>query len=207
MPSKEKVFSLRIPEALRGDITVAVSIRRKANPKFSINDWFLEAAHEKIAIHTINFSVDKSELKTGGPATLPLPRGMKKQTAAAIASRIPGVQLGITAKDEPRDMCDGRGECEISYPYWHDLVALENRTTENGGSVHVGDAPVEDVQTRPWLPELKRITEMGECDPSSAADEFQRLLGGEKRLAKKWQQMPVQQRAKWLDENYPLEVA
>ena len=72
--------------------------------------------------------------------------------------------------------------------------------------VDVGDAPVEDVPTKPWLPELVRLQRLGEADPGEALEEFQSLLRGQTAgLPRGFQNMPLQQRAGWLDEHRPLE--
>ena len=73
--------------------------------------------------------------------------------------------------------------------------------------VDVGDAPSEDVSTKPWLPELMRLQRMGEMDPSSSEDEFNTLMRGETfRPPKGWANWSLKNRADWLDANRPIEI-
>ena len=55
-------------------------------------------------------------------------------------------------------------------------------------------------QTRPWLPELRRLEGM---DPTAAHFELKALLGGKipREFGVWWM---IERKAEWLDANYPL---
>ena len=70
--------------------------------------------------------------------------------------------------------------------------------------VDVGDAPVEDVKTRPWLPELKKLMAKGEFE--DVTEDFNALYGRQFRPPKGWSVWDLARRAQWLDANAPLEA-
>lgn len=72
--------------------------------------------------------------------------------------------------------------------------------------VQVGNAPTEDVATKPWLPELRRLQSLGEWDPGTADEEFKALCPNF-RPPKGWLGLSLEKRAAYLDEKCPLEAA
>jgi hypothetical protein len=70
--------------------------------------------------------------------------------------------------------------------------------------VDVGDAPAEDVKTRPWLPELKKLMAKGEFE--DVTEDFNALYGRQFRPPKGWGMWDLARRAQWLDANAPLEA-
>ena len=71
--------------------------------------------------------------------------------------------------------------------------------------VNIGDAPVEDVPTRPWLPVWKRVCPMKENDPGTFWDEINHLAPGFRPTQAFWK-LSLFGQASWLDENHPLEA-
>lgn len=114
------------------------------------------------------------EEKLGLPPEM---RTTKLRTAAEIAASIPGLSVGLGT----------------SWP-----------TSENGGVTHIGDAPMVDLDTRPWLPELVKLQRRGEFE--DVTEDFTALHGGSFRPPKGWAQWSIERRASWLDANHPLEV-
>lgn len=109
---------------------------------------------------------------------------MKKQQRKKLedlAASIPGLHVGV-----------GEGNASTA-------------PTAQMDNTYVGDCPVEDVKTKPWLPILLKLQQMGEVDPGSAAEEFNTLLKGEQfRQPKGWHQWSMEKRARWLDQNKAL---
>ncbi len=131
-----------------------------------------------------DFMLDAMRHELDGPPGLP--------AAIQVA---PAVQTG----QEPT-----KQEIGIDAAEW--LASRSNTITKVSGAViDLGDAPAEDVKTKPWLPELIRLAKMGEMDPGSAAEEMNSLLKGDQfRAPKGWFQWSMEKRARWLDLNKPL---
>jgi hypothetical protein len=112
------------------------------------------------------------------PHTVREMEGLAQRTsrAAELAAKIPGLQAGVGG-----------------HPASGQPAKMENLS-------------IPATSSRPWLPELVRLSRMGEVDPGSSAQEFDDLIGGRGfKPPKGWALWSTEKRARWLDENKPLE--
>lgn len=114
-----------------------------------------------------------------------------RRTAAEIAAVIPGVKVGLLPNNGAIIT-----EPQKTYQFAED---------HDPNSFNVGNAPVEEVHIKPWLPVWRVLAPKVESEPGTFWDEIGRLAPGFKPAVAFWK-LSLEAQAAALDEKYPLEV-
>lgn len=146
-----------------------------------LSEWLRDLAITEIAAPLSSVVREK---RTPQPAY-----GTTRLSPAEIAASIPGVKLGTA----PEAFIGEDGQM------------FQFAVAQDPNSFDVANAPTEEITTKPWLPELTRITKLSEFDPGSATEELNALIGSLFRPPKGWMAWSLQKRAAYLDETHPLE--
>lgn len=198
--AKGKLLMLRVDEEQHGQFTRAAKAAGK-----TASAWLRDLGAREIAPPTTTLTAHSGPPLVAG--SMPVPalqggailhveaeRGQRRKTAAELVDSIPGVRLGgfggIDMATNPQEALDSAN-------------ALIDKWAQE--PYYVGNAPVEEITTKPWLPLWTKLVQKINDDPDSFYEEVNRLCPGFKPTQAFWK-LPIERQAAALDEKYPLEA-
>jgi len=132
---REPRLTLRVPEILKARIDSYTAKRKEADPKYALNDFFLEAARGKLdgnsAMPTVKVWPDPTGVEVREQGKPP-----RKFTAAEVAASIPGVAVGLPPATwgERADAPDEWSEVPTR-PWLPELQRLDRLGRDGGDAV------------------------------------------------------------------------
>jgi hypothetical protein len=93
--TEERRITLRVPGVLASRLDKSVGERQGEYPKFSMNDWIVEAIREKVDAQT---EADAA-IRSVAPGVVAEPLFQAKLTQEGLLARIPGLKTGRTLVD------------------------------------------------------------------------------------------------------------
>lgn len=173
----KKAFLFRVTEGERATILAAVD-----GSGLTVTAWLRGVA--------LKAAVPAGELRHAGTRQI---TGQSCDDPACWCNRVPGRDLRIGPRKTAAELAASIPGVRLGGFGGMDMP------------IDVGNAPVEDVATRPWLPLWTKTVLLINDDPDTFYETMARLAPGWKPRQEFWS-LRLERQAEVLDEKYPLEA-